>query len=77
MTTVNIVSAKAHLSELVGKAENGEIIDIERHGRPVARLVAAETSREPIVFSWLEDVTRSMPTTEPDSVRRLRDEDCY
>jgi prevent-host-death family protein len=77
MTTVNIVNAKAHLSELVGKAENGEIIEIERHGKPVARLVAAETPRQPIDFTWLEDVARSMPTTEPDGVRRLRDEDRY
>jgi prevent-host-death family protein len=77
MKTVNIVTAKAHLSELVGQAENGEIIEIERHGKPVARLVAAEAPREAIDFTLLEDVARSMPTTESDGVRRLRDEDRY
>lgn len=77
MTTVNIATAKAHLSELVVKAEKGETIAIERHGKPVARLVPAEQAREAIDFQWLDDVIGQMPLTEEDGTRRLRDEDRY
>jgi len=77
MTTVNIATAKAHLSELVAKAERGETIAIERHGKPGARLVPAKQSREPIDFDWLDDLIGQMPETEDDGIRRLRDEDRY
>ena len=36
---VNIAEAKAHLSELVDKAANGEEVLIARDHKPVARLV--------------------------------------
>ena len=39
---VNIYDAKAHLSELVQRAESGEEIIIARNGKPAARLVALE-----------------------------------
>ncbi len=77
MTTVNIATAKAHLSELVAKAEQGETIEIERHGKPVARLVPAEEPRDPIDFDWLDSVLRQLPATEPDGTRRLREEVRY
>ncbi len=77
MTTVNIAAAKAHLSELVSKAEQGETIEIERHGKPVARLMPAEQPREPIDFAWLDSVINQMQKTEADGTRRLRDEDRY
>ena len=41
MSTVNLATAKAQLSELICRAENGEEIVITRHGRPVARVVPA------------------------------------
>lgn len=37
--TVGLFEAKAHLSELVARAEGGQEIVITRHNRPVARLV--------------------------------------
>jgi prevent-host-death family protein len=37
--TVSIYEAKTHLSRLVAQVEQGEEIEITRHGRPVARLV--------------------------------------
>lgn len=37
--TVGLFEAKAHLSELVARAEGGDEIVITRHNRPVARLV--------------------------------------
>jgi prevent-host-death family protein len=35
MVTVNLVQAKAHLSELLHKVEAGEEVIITRHGRAV------------------------------------------
>lgn len=37
--TVSIYEAKTHLSRLVAQVEQGEEIEITRHGRLVARLV--------------------------------------
>ncbi|MEO7027007.1 MAG: type II toxin-antitoxin system prevent-host-death family antitoxin [Caulobacteraceae bacterium] len=40
MITVGIFEAKTRLSSLVERAQAGEEVQITRHGRPVARLVA-------------------------------------
>ena len=40
---VNLAEAKAHLSELVQRAAEGEEIIIARNGKPQARLVALPT----------------------------------
>ena len=47
MKTVNIHEAKTHLSRLVEEAAAGRDIVIARNGKPVARLVALNASREP------------------------------
>ena len=39
MAAVNLADAKAHLSELVSKAESGVETIITRRGKPVAKLV--------------------------------------
>lgn len=39
MLTVNMHEAKSRLSELVRKAEAGEVVILARGGKPVARLV--------------------------------------
>lgn len=41
METVGAFDAKTRLSELLDRAANGEVIEITKHGRPVARLVPA------------------------------------
>lgn len=38
-STVGLFEAKAHLSELVARAEAGDEVVITRHNKPVARLV--------------------------------------
>jgi prevent-host-death family protein len=45
VATVSIYEAKTHLSHLVDRALRGEQVVITRHGRPVARLVAAARPR--------------------------------
>lgn len=38
MKTVGAYEARVHLSELLREVEDGETIEITRHGRPIARL---------------------------------------
>ncbi|MGE0255336.1 MAG: type II toxin-antitoxin system Phd/YefM family antitoxin [Alphaproteobacteria bacterium] len=47
MRVINVHAAKTQLSRLIDAAAAGEEIVIARHGRPVARLVAANRSLEP------------------------------
>jgi prevent-host-death family protein len=41
MKTVAVFEAKTRLSEILASVEQGEQVTITRHGRPVARIVAA------------------------------------
>lgn len=80
MNTVNLADAKAHLSELVARAESGESVCITRRGKPVARLTAARTQHLPISLSALRALTNSMPKQvegSGDFMRRIRDESRY
>jgi prevent-host-death family protein len=45
MIEVNIHEAKTHLSRLIAKVEQGEEVLIARAGKPVARLVRAQTPK--------------------------------
>ena len=45
MGTVNLVEAKAHLSELIDQVEAGETVQILRRGKLVAQLVPAGAPR--------------------------------
>ena len=82
MTRMNLAEAKAHLSELVTRAEAGETVEIMRRGIIVSRLVPAERPKKPIDIERLRALTASMqPPAEPvDSgmfMRKIRDEDRY
>ena len=44
MEVINIYDAKTHLSKLLARVEQGEEFIIARNGRPVARLIGADTS---------------------------------
>ena len=44
MDSIGIYEAKSRLSELVEKAESGEVVTITRRGRPVAKIVAVKRS---------------------------------
>ena len=48
MVTVNLARAKARLSELLDKVEEGQEVVITRRGRPVARLSPAACSQKPL-----------------------------
>ena len=80
MITVNLAHAKAHLSELIDKVENGETVVITRHGRSVARLGPVELPKRPIDFKLLEEFRKTMPSLPKPSaelIREMRDDERY
>jgi prevent-host-death family protein len=74
MDPVNIAEAKAHLSDLIARAEAGETIRISRRGRPVVELRAIEQPRQPIDGTALRAFIASLPETPAGTVETLRDE---
>jgi antitoxin (DNA-binding transcriptional repressor) of toxin-antitoxin stability system len=77
---VNLAEAKAHLSDLVARAEAGEAIQISRRGKPVVQLSAIPRQRQPIMVEAMRAVTDTLPrSTDPagDMVRTIRDEARY
>jgi prevent-host-death family protein len=80
MKTVNLAQAKAHLSELVDSVEAGEVVQILRRGKPVARLVPTPPKRRPFDLKQLQLLTANMPYQEQsagDFVREMRDNERY
>jgi prevent-host-death family protein len=75
--TVNLVQAKAHLSELLDKVEAGEKVMITRHGRAVAHIHPALRPKHPLM---LDDLTAFRATMlrlrrpSADLLREARDE---
>ena len=75
MAAVNLVEARARLSELVSKAENGTETIITRRGKPVAKLVPVAARKKPL--RSLSDFRARLPTARTSSVeliRQVRDE---
>ena len=60
MLTVNMHEAKSRLSELVRKAEAGEVVILARGGKPVARLVKVAPMPERRFGLW-EDYLSQQP----------------
>nr|WP_294504983.1 type II toxin-antitoxin system prevent-host-death family antitoxin [uncultured Rhodopila sp.] len=79
MNDVNLADAKAHLSELVARAEAGEAIRISRRGKLVVQLTTLAQPRKPIDPETLRSVTDTpRPSADaPDTVRTMRDEARY
>jgi prevent-host-death family protein len=71
--TVSVHAAKTQLSKLLDLIEQGEEVVIARHGRPVARLVRANSSKKPQLgamrgeISWEEGWERAMSPVEADA----------
>lgn len=72
MEAVNLAEAKARLSELIGRAEAGEDVQISRRGRPVVRLVPVKPVRSPIDWAELKAFTDSLPLDTSDVVLEMR-----
>lgn len=77
MDRVNLADAKAHLSELVSRAEQGEEIEIIRRGKLVARLSPPKPEKPGIDVEALRAMTAGMPfqsESAAELIRRMRDE---
>lgn len=77
---IGIAEAKAKLSELIERAQKGEEIVIERHGKPVARLTAETVARRPMDIEAIKRLRDSMPesnTPAGETVRQMRDDARY
>jgi len=77
---VTVAEAKAHLSELIDRAERGEPVRITRRGKLVARLTGVERQVKPIDLSALRAVTASQPAQPQPArswLRSVRDEERY
>ncbi|MCA7118341.1 MAG: type II toxin-antitoxin system prevent-host-death family antitoxin [Acidibrevibacterium sp.] len=80
MGSVSITNAKAHLSELVDRAADGETVQIARRGKPVAQIVVAKAPRKPIDVAALRTMVEKMPMQEEPAgefIRRMRDDGRY
>jgi prevent-host-death family protein len=70
---VSVHEAKTQLSKLLDLIEEGEEVVIERHGRPVARLVRASARKKPRFdamrgeFSWKEGWEKPLTDEEADA----------
>ena len=76
--TVPLADAKAKLSALVDRAEQGASVTITRHGRPVAKLVPYHAPRKPIDWAMIHKLHEGMPIQPPSEknfVEQMRDED--
>lgn len=76
MMTVGAFEAKTHLSALLDRVAAGEEVVITKHGRPVARLVAAhyvDRARADRAFARLKEL-RKGTTLGGLSWKELRDE---
>jgi prevent-host-death family protein len=47
MTSVGVYEAKTHFSQLIARVQAGETIEITRHGRAVALIVAPDPEPRP------------------------------
>ena len=56
MERVGIYEAKSRLSELVEQAETGREVTITRHGKPVAKLVAARAAKGPNRSALIDEI---------------------
>ena len=73
MDSYNLADAKASLSELVGRAEAGEEIEIKRRGKPVAKIVPIERPKQPIDYDALRALTNRMKPSKVSGVEILRE----
>lgn len=71
MKSVNLAEAKAHLSSLVSKAENGEETIIMRRGEAVARLVPMNAPKQKLRSR--REFRGGLPATTKSSVSLLRE----
>ena len=77
MSAINLAEAKAHLSELVSKAEMGEETIIMRRGEAVAKLVPVTLPKKALRSrAAFRASVRQAKTPSVGLIRQSRDERC-
>ena len=77
---LNVAEAKSRFSELIGRVEAGESIDVTRRGRLVARMtpaVAPKQAVDPDLLAAARAGAPRQPMSAGDFVRAMRDDDRY
>ncbi len=80
MSSHSVADAKAHLSNLIDRAMDGEAVVITRHGRPVVEIKPVAKIAKPMSKAELEDLmnNRVMPLktdwNSADLIRQMRDD---
>ena len=75
MVIVNLAHAKAHLSELLDKVEQGEPFVITRHGRAVATVSAVAAAKQPLrSLAAFRAERAGWRKSSADLLREMRDE---
>lgn len=72
MESVSVADAKAHLSEILARIEDGTEVLITRRGRPVARLSPVSGKRMPIDFKTIDALRARQSMSKVPSVRVIR-----
>ena len=79
MATIGAYEAKTKFSELLDRVENGEMVTITRHGRPIAEIVpkrAHDPERAKEGFAKLRDLSTQADLSDLtwDDLKAMRDE---
>ncbi|CAN2534583.1 hypothetical+protein [Methylocapsa aurea] len=80
MSAVTVAEAKAHLSEIVERAAQGETVRVTRRGKAVAKIAPLDEPKKRVDVARLRALTDAMPPAAEsagDFTRRMRDEDRY
>jgi prevent-host-death family protein len=80
MDSYSLADAKAHLSELISRVENGETVEITRRGKLVARLTPPERPLKKVDVNALRQLAARLPVQKQsagDFIREIRDADRY
>jgi antitoxin (DNA-binding transcriptional repressor) of toxin-antitoxin stability system len=72
MSTFSVAEAKAHLSELLKRAEKGEEVLISRRGKPVAQFAPGKTTKPNIDFARLRALRATMPMAKTPADKLVR-----
>jgi prevent-host-death family protein len=77
MKQIQASEAKAKFSELLDAVENGETIEITRHGKPIARIVPDEGHRRERVrqaIEQMQEARKNGPRATIEEILAWRDE---
>ena len=78
--TIQATEAKAKFSELLSDVERGDVVEITRHGRTIARIVPEDSAKRHDVRQAIEDLRKlrnSLPKVgiTVDDILAMRHED--